>query len=85
MLADLVAQYRSSDSLTRLSAFLAIQQHGTMQTIQSLYAMVDPTDLAYTFLRQLTRDVNERCQKELDKESREEDKVLKATGVINYD
>jgi len=85
MLADLVTQYQSPDGLTRLSAYLAIQQHGTIQTVQALYAAVDPTDLAYVFLRQLAHDVNKRCQKEFDEEAKEEDKVLKGTGMIKYD
>lgn len=85
MLAELVMRYRSSDGLTRLSAYLAILHHGTIQTIQSLYATVNHADLAYVFLRQLAHDVNDRCHKEIDKAAREEDKVLKAKGVIRYD
>lgn len=85
MLTDLVTKYRSSDGLTRLSAYLAIQQHGTAQTIQSLYTTIKQADLAYIFLRQLANDVNKRCQKELDGGSQGEDKVLKTTNVVRYD
>jgi len=83
-LAELVKQYQSSDGLTRLSAYLAIQQHGTQQTIRTLRAAIHQEHLAYIFLNQLSNEVHKRVEKEHNDGAKKEEKALISVGTVYY-
>jgi len=83
-LAELVAQYQASDGLTRLSAYLSLQQHGTYRTIRILRSTIHQEHLAYTFLNQLSSNVHKRVEKEHNDAAKKEEKAFTSVGTVYY-
>jgi HEAT repeat protein len=83
-LQQLAEQYRSTNNLARLSAYLAIKEQGDEQTMWTLRETVQETDLAHTFLQQLASEVHDRLRDERRKRADEERRLLNAAGTVRF-
>jgi HEAT repeat protein len=83
-LSQLVQLYQEPDGLTRLAAYLALQEIGIEQIIWLLYEKVAETSLAEAFLRELVKNVSDGVKSSREKRQEEEQKFWASRDTIHF-
>lgn len=79
-----VERFKTTEGLSRLSAYLCLKRQGTVSTIWSLHDDTPEGDLIKTFVRHLTDEINKRL-KEVYRKRQEEDKKLdESRGTVHF-